>query len=255
MNLLADPQTWIALLTLSTLEIVLGVDNLVFISIAVSRLPHVRRSSARRIGLAFACITRILLLLSLAHLARMDDRTAALFRMFGQIISIRDLVLIGGGIFLVVKGVMEILDALSAAPHEHGNGHASASFGLVIAQIALIDIVFSLDSVITAVGMINVLPVMVAAIILAVLVMIFIADPVGEFIDRNPTIRMLALAFIILVGVTLMCDGVDVHIARGYLYFAMAFSAAVESLNLLARRRHQQNAQQHARRPDQSISS
>ena len=242
MHLLADPQTWIALLTLSTLEIVLGVDNLVFISIAVSRLPHERRSSARRIGLAFACVTRILLLLSLAHLARMDDRTAGLFHMPGQIISVRDLVPIGGGIFLVVKGVMEIFEAIGGEQHEPGMKHASASFALVIAQIALIDIVFSLDSVITAVGMINILPVMVAAIILAVLVMIFIADPIGEFIDRHPTIKMLALAFIILVGVALFCDGIGVHIARGYLYFAMAFSAAVEMLNLLAKRRSRRHA-------------
>ncbi len=243
MELLTDPQTWIALLTLSTLEIVLGVDNLVFISVAVSKLPHERRSSARRLGLAFACITRLLLLFSLAHLARMDDRNGALFQMFGQIISIRDLVLICGGIFLIVKGGMEILDAIREGPHESAGGHASASFALVIAQIALIDIVFSLDSVITAVGMSNILPVMVAAIILAVLVMIFIADPIGEFIDHNPTIKMLALAFIILVGVVLLCDGVDVHVSRGYLYFAMAFSGAVESLNLLAARQRRRAKQ------------
>jgi predicted tellurium resistance membrane protein TerC len=238
LDLLADPQTWIALLTLSTLEIVLGVDNLVFISIAVSELPPDRRSSARRIGLAFACITRLLLLFSLAHLARMDDKSAGLFRLFGQVISIRDLVLIGGGIFLVVKGVMEIYEAVTEEPQKKNSGRASSTFAFVIAQIALIDIVFSLDSVITAVGMINILPVMVAAIILAVLVMIFIADPIGDFIDRHPTIKMLALAFIILVGVALLCDGLGIHIARGYLYFAMAFSAAVESLNLLEKRLH-----------------
>ncbi|MEO6689512.1 MAG: TerC family protein [Dokdonella sp.] len=243
MDLITDPQTWIALLTLSTLEIVLGVDNLVFISIAVSELPPDRRSSARRIGLAFACVTRLLLLFSLAHLARMDDTNAGLFRMFGQVISIRDLVLIGGGIFLIVKGIMEIYEAITEEPQQKNSGRASATFAFVIAQIALIDIVFSLDSVITAVGMSNILPVMVAAIILAVLVMIFIADPIGEFIDRHPTIKMLALAFIILVGVALLCDGLGIHIARGYLYFAMAFSAAVESLNLLEkrqrRRRHE----------------
>jgi len=233
---LTDPQAWIALLTLATLEIVLGVDNLVFISIAVSRLPPERRSSARRIGLAFACITRILLLLSLAHLAAMDDRRASLFRLFGEMISVRDLVLIGGGIFLVVKGVMEILEALSGEEHE-AHGRAPASFALVIAQIALIDIVFSLDSVITAVGMVSILPAMVGAIVLAVLVMIFVADPVGEFIDAHPTIKMLALAFIILVGVALVCEGFDLHVPRGYLYFAMGFSAAVELLNLYARRR------------------
>jgi predicted tellurium resistance membrane protein TerC len=247
LELLTDPQSWIALLTLSTLEIVLGVDNLVFISVAVSKLPHERRSNARRVGLAFACVTRLLLLFSLAHLARMDDRTGGLFRMFGQIISVRDLVLIGGGIFLIVKGIMEILDSLGDEPHEHADGRAPVSFALVIAQIALIDIVFSLDSVITAVGMINVLPVMAGAIVLAVLVMIFIADPIGEFIDRNPTIKMLALAFIIVVGVVLLCDGIDVHISRGYLYFAMAFSGVVEALNLLAKRRRR-GRQAHERR-------
>lgn len=239
MELITDPQAWIALLTLSTLEIVLGVDNLVFISIAVSRLAPERRSRARRIGLAFACVTRILLLLSLAHLAGMDDRTSSLFHLFDQVISIRDLVLIGGGIFLVVKGVMEIADALGDEAHET-SGRAPASFALVIAQIALIDIVFSLDSVITAVGMVNILPVMVAAIILAVLVMIFVADPIGAFIDSHPTIKMLALAFIILVGVALVCDGLGVHVSRGYIYFAMGFSAAVESLNLWAERRRRQ---------------
>jgi predicted tellurium resistance membrane protein TerC len=239
-DLITDPQLWIALLTLATLEIVLGVDNLVFISIAVSELPPARRSSARRIGLAFACITRILLLLSLAHLARMDDRTSGLFRLFGQVISIRDLVLIGGGIFLVVKGIMEIWESLTEEPPDKDAAHTTASFALVIAQIALIDIVFSLDSVITAVGMVNLLPAMVGAIVLAVLVMIFVADPIGNFIDRNPTIKMLALAFIILVGAVLLCDGLGVHVGRGYLYFAMAFSAAVESLNLYAKRRRRQ---------------
>ena len=247
MELLTDPQAWIALVTLATLEIVLGVDNLVFISIAVSELPPARRSSARRIGLAFACVTRILLLLSLAHLARMDDRTSGLFRLFGQVISIRDLVLIGGGIFLVVKGIMEIFEAITDEPQEAESKPVASSFGLVIAQIALIDIVFSLDSVITAVGMVNIVPVMIAAIILAVLVMIFIANPIGDFIDRNPTIKMLALAFIILVGVALVCDGLGIHIARGYLYFAMAFSAAVESLNLLARRRRRQRKAKESR--------
>ena len=242
MDLLTDPQAWIALLTLATLEIVLGVDNLVFISIAVGRLPHERRSSARRLGLVFACVTRILLLLSLAHLARMDDRHASLFHLFGEIISIRDLVLIGGGIFLVVKGVMEIHEMLSGETHEEAHGYAPASFALVIAQIALIDIVFSLDSVITAVGMVNILPAMVGAIILAVLVMIFVANPVGEFIDAHPTIKMLALAFIVLVGAVLVCEGFDVHVRRGYVYFAMAFSAGVEMLNLYAQRRCVRNS-------------
>lgn len=246
MELLTDPQTWIALLTLSTLEIVLGVDNLVFISVAVSKLPHERRSSARRLGLAFACITRLLLLFSLAHLARMDDTHGGLFRMLGQIISVRDLVLICGGIFLVVKGGMEIMEAVNAVPHDNTSGRASSSFALVIAQIALIDIVFSLDSVITAVGISNILPVMVTAIILAVLVMIFVADPIGEFIDTHPTIKMLALAFIILVGIVLLCDGFGIKVSRGYLYFAMGFSGAVESLNLLAARRRRRARQAQA---------
>lgn len=236
MHLLTDPQAWIALFALATLEIVLGVDNLVFISIAVGRLPHERRSSARRLGLVFACVTRIALLLSLAHLARMDDRAAGLFHLFGQIISVRDLVLIGGGIFLVVKGILEIHEILAGAEHD-AHGPAPASFALVIAQIALIDIVFSLDSVITAVGMVTMVPAMVGAIVLAVLVMIFVADPVGEFIDAHPTIKMLALAFIILIGAVLLCEGFGIHVGRGYVYSAMAFAAVVEVLNLLARRK------------------
>jgi predicted tellurium resistance membrane protein TerC len=237
LELLLDPQAWIALLGLSVLEIVLGVDNLVFISIAVGRLAPERRSRARRVGLAFACLTRILLLLSLAHLARMDDRHAALFHLFGQVISIRDLVLIGGGVFLVVKGVLEITDELGQAPPKAAEEAATSSFTLVIAQIALIDIVFSLDSVITAVGLINVIPVMVGAIILAVLVMIFLADPVGNFIDAHPTIKMLALGFIVMIGVVLFAEGFALHIPRGYIYFAMGFSGAIEVLNLLRRRR------------------
>ena len=226
----------IALLTLSTLEIVLGVDNLVFISIAVGRLPKASRSNARRIGLVLACGTRILLLLALAHLARLDDTRMKLFTLFGQIISVRDLIMIGGGLFLLVKGAMEIWDAIFTEPEEEQTEASASTFAWVIAQIALIDIVFSLDSVITAVGMVRNIPVMVAAIILAVGVMLFASDPVGDFIDRNPTIRMLALAFIIIVGVMLIGEGIDVNIPRKYLYFAMAFSAVVETLNLAAKR-------------------
>ncbi|HZP64684.1 MAG TPA: TerC family protein, partial [Rudaea sp.] len=228
MERLIDAQFLIPLFTLSTLEIVLGVDNLVFISIAVGRLPPASRSSARRIGLAFACVTRIMLLVVLAHLARMDDAHMRLFRLFGEVISIRDLILIGGGIFLLVKGAMEIHEAIYADRPRPEKGKTAAAFALVIAQIAIIDIVFSLDSVITAVGMVNDLPVMIAAIVLAVLVMLFASDPVGNFIDRNPSIRMLALAFIMLVGAVLVCEGFDIHISRGYIYFAMGFSAVVE---------------------------
>jgi predicted tellurium resistance membrane protein TerC len=226
----------VALLTLSTLEIVLGVDNLVFISIAVGRLPHEQRPNARKIGLILACATRIMLLLALAHIARLDDTHLKLFTVFGQIISARDLIMIGGGVFLLVKGTMEIHDAIYSAGESAAANAVPASFGWVIAQIAIIDIVFSLDSVITAVGMVRNIPIMIAAIVLAVLVMLFASNPVGEFIDRNPTIRMLALAFIMLIGVVLVGEGLDIHIPRGYIYFAMAFSAVVETLNLLAKR-------------------
>jgi len=226
----------IALLTLSTLEIVLGVDNLVFISIAVGRLPKTQRPRARRIGLVLACGTRIALLVTLAHLARLDDTHMKLFTAFGKIISVRDLIMIGGGLFLLVKGAMEIWDAIFSEPEEVQGEASAASFWWVIAQIALIDIVFSLDSVITAVGMVRNIPVMVAAIILAVAVMLFASNPVGDFIDRNPTIRMLALAFIMLVGVMLIGEGIDVQIPRAYIYFGMGFSAVVETLNLIARR-------------------
>ncbi len=224
----------IALLTLSTLEIVLGVDNLVFISIAVGRLPKMQRPRARRIGLVLACGTRIALLVTLAHLARLDDTHMKLFTAFGKIISVRDLIMIGGGLFLLVKGAMEIWDAIFSEPEEVQGETSAASFWWVIAQIALIDIVFSLDSVITAVGMVRNIPVMVAAIILAVAVMLFASNPVGDFIDRNPTIRMLALAFIVVVGLMLIGEGVDIQIPRAYLYFGMGFSAVVESLNLIA---------------------
>ena len=226
----------IALLTLSTLEIVLGVDNLVFISIAVGRLPHERRSAVRRLGIAFACLTRIGLLLVLAHLANMDDRHAPLFHIGHQIVSIRDLIMTGGGVFLLVKGSMEIHEAIYGVAKPPMAKAAMAAFVWVVVQIALIDIVFSLDSVITAVGMVRNIPVMVAAIVLAVIVMLFAADPVGEFIDDNPTIRMLALAFIMMIGVMLIGEGFDFRIPRSYIYFAMAFSALVEVLNLAAKR-------------------
>ncbi len=232
---IGDPQVWIALVTLSTLEIVLGIDNLVFVSIAVSKLPYEQRSRARRFGIGLAAISRIALLVSLAFLARMQ---ANLFTLFGQGISIRDLVLILGGIFLVVKGAMEIRDQLVGEPEsEDIHTRPASRFAMVIAQIAVIDIVFSLDSVITAVGMVSQIPVMVAAILLAVALMLLAANPLGRFIDRNPTIKMLALAFIVMVGVVLVADGFELHIPRAYIYAAMGFSAAVEALNLWARQR------------------
>jgi len=240
-----DTEIWVALLTLTTLEIVLGVDNLVFISIAVSRLPPERRSVARKFGLSLACITRILLLLTLAYLAQMER---ALFTLWDNELSIRDLVLIGGGLFLLIKGTMEIHESVEGSDEERTERQVASSFGMVIAQIAVIDIVFSLDSVITAVGMVDNRMVMVAAIVIAVIVMLVASDPIGEFIDRHPTIKMLALSFLILVGVALIADGLEFHIPRAYLYFAMAFSAGVEALNMIARRRGKKKAQRRAER-------
>ncbi|KRB06159.1 hypothetical protein ASD86_15380 [Lysobacter sp. Root690] len=234
-ELLTDPQVWITLVTLSAIEIVLGIDNLVFISIAVSKLPYESREKARKFGIAVACITRIALLLTLAWLAGL---TSDLFTVLGQGISVRDLVLILGGAFLLVKGSMEVKD-LIVGEDESEDIHTkpAASFMAVIAQIAVIDIVFSLDSVIAAVGMANHTPVMVAAILLAVGVMLLASKPLGHFIDNNPTIKMLALAFIVLVGVYLIADGLEVHIPKGYIYGAMGFSALVECLNLWAKKR------------------
>jgi predicted tellurium resistance membrane protein TerC len=239
-----DTEIWAALLTLTTLEIVLGVDNLVFISIAVGRLPPDRRSSARRFGLALACITRIMLLISLAWLARMSE---PLFTLYGTDLSVRDLVLVGGGLFLLVKGTMEIHESVEGGEEDGPQRKASQSFGMVIAQIAVIDIVFSLDSVITAVGLVDQIPVMVAAILIAVGVMLVASDPIGEFIDRHPTVKMLALSFLILVGVALIADGLNFHIPRAYLYFAMAFSGGVEALNMLARGRQRRKAERRAK--------
>lgn len=234
MDWIFNGEIWVALFTLATLEIVLGIDNLVFISIAVSKLPPERRPAARKFGLMLACVSRILLLLSLAFLARMQTE---LFSLFGQNFSVRDLVLIGGGLFLLVKGTLEIHDSVEGRGDEEDiNTKPSAVFGLVIAQIAVIDIVFSLDSVITAVGMVDNVPVMIAAIITAVAVMVFASNPIGDFIERHPTVKTLALAFIILVGVALIADGFEIHIERKLLYFAMAFSATVEMLNIRSRR-------------------
>ena len=236
-ELLTDPQAWITLITLSAIEIVLGIDNLVFISIAVSKLPHHQREKARKFGIAVACITRILLLLTLAWLASL---TQDLFHVFGLGISARDLVLILGGVFLVVKGIMEIRDLIAGEDESADiDTKPMNSFMMVIAQIAVIDIVFSLDSVIAAVGMANDTIIMVMAILLAVAVMLLAATPLGHFIERNPTIKMLALAFIVLIGVYLVADGFGLHIPKGYIYGAMGFSALVECLNLWAKRRAQ----------------
>ena len=235
LSFLASPDAWLTLVTLSALEIVLGIDNLVFISIAVARLPEAQRPMARKIGIAVACVTRIMLLVMLAFLATMEQD---LFVLFGMGISIRDIVLIVGGAFLLVKGTLEIRDLISGGEDEDPRTTKTSSvLWVVIAQIAVIDIVFSLDSVITAVGIARHIPIMVFAILLAVAIMLLAANPLGRFIDDNPTVKMLALAFILLVGAVLILDGLGIHVPKPYIYFAMAFSVLVEWLNLLMRRK------------------
>jgi len=236
MEWLLDPNAWLALATLTALEIVLGVDNIIFISILCGRLPQHQRAKARNLGLAFAMLTRIGLLLSLAWMMTL---TTPLFEIpvLGKPISGRDFILIGGGLFLLWKSVHEIHNSLEGEEGHDGTVAAVATFGSVIAQIAIIDIVFSLDSVITAVGMVDQVSIMVVAIVAAVGVMLFAAGPIGEFVDSHPTVKMLALAFLILVGVALIGEGWDMHIPKGYIYFAMAFSVAVEMLNIRMRAR------------------
>jgi predicted tellurium resistance membrane protein TerC len=234
MEWLADPQIWLALATLTALEIVLGVDNIIFISILCGRLPEHQRAKARTIGLVFAMLTRIGLLFTLSWFMTW---TEALFSIAGKAISGRDLILIGGGLFLLWKSVHEIHNSLEGGDDGDSGSVAAGTvtFGAVIAQIAVIDIVFSLDSVITAVGMVDELAIMVIAIVIAVGVMLFAAGPIGKFVDRHPTIKMLALSFLILVGFALIGEGWGLHIPKGYIYFAMAFSVAVEVLNLRMR--------------------
>ncbi|HSF20429.1 MAG TPA: TerC family protein [Burkholderiales bacterium] len=239
MEWLLDPHAWLALATLTALEIVLGVDNIIFISVLCGRLPEHQRARARTIGLALAMLTRLALLFTLTWIMTL---TAPLFEIpvLGKQISGRDLILIGGGLFLLWKSVHEIHNALEGEEDDERGAAVVAGFGAVIAQIAVIDIVFSLDSVITAVGMVDELAIMVIAIVLAVGVMLFSAGPIGEFVDRHPTIKMLALAFLILIGVALIGEGWDLHIPKGYIYFAMAFAVAVEMLNLRMRARERE---------------
>jgi predicted tellurium resistance membrane protein TerC len=236
MEWLASPEAWIALLTLTGLEIVLGVDNIIFISILVGRLPPEQRQRARVLGLGLAMVTRIALLMSLAWMMRLTTPLAAVL---GQQITGRTLILVGGGLFLLAKSVMEIHDALEGTDEERAAAGGYAGFAATLAQIAIIDIVFSLDSVITAVGMASDVAVMVLAIVIAVGVMMFAARPIGDFVDTHPTIKMLALSFLILIGVALVGEGFGMHIPKGYIYFAMAFSVAVETLNLRLRRPRQ----------------
>jgi len=230
LELLSDPQAWASLLTLTLLEIVLGIDNVIFLSIVSGRLPPEQQPRARLIGLGLAAGMRVLLLFSITWIIGL---TQPLFTVLEQNVSWRDIVLIAGGIFLLVKGTMEVHHMAEGA-EEEAHGAAPASFAAVIAQIVVLDIVFSLDSVITAVGMSQQLPVMITAVLISVAVMLLAAKPIAEFINRHPTMKMLALSFLLLVGVALIADGFHFHIPRGYLYFAIAFSLGVEVLNLLA---------------------
>ncbi len=230
---LTDPQAWVALATLTALEIVLGVDNIIFISILSNRLEEDQRNSARILGLGLALFGRIALLLSLTWVMGL---TKPIFSILETAISGRDIILIVGGLFLLAKSTHEIHENLEGAA-DHSRPTRAASFSSVLIQILMLDIIFSLDSVITAVGMVDIVPVMITAIVIAILIMMVSARAVSEFIETHPTVKMLALAFLLMVGVALLAEGLDVHIPRGYIYFAMAFSILVEMLNLRARDR------------------
>jgi predicted tellurium resistance membrane protein TerC len=231
-ELLTDPQAWLAFVTLSLLEIVLGIDNIIFISILVGRLPHEQRKSARIGGLAFAMVTRVALLFSIVWLTRL---VKPWFHVGPQPVSGRDLILFLGGLFLLAKSVLEIHHTLEGAS-EQRTARVFSSFILTILQVGIIDIVFSLDSVFTAVGLANDLPVMIAAVIVSILVMMVVSGAIGAFVDRHPTIKILALSFLILIGVALIAEGAHFEIPKGYLYFAMAFSVCVEMINIRLRR-------------------
>ncbi|MBL8038762.1 MAG: TerC family protein [Nitrospira sp.] len=250
---MAHSEMWIALGTLTALEIVLGVDNIIFISVLVSRLQQHQRNVARRLGLGLAMIARLGLLFSISLVMEL---TTPLFTLLKQAISGRDLILIIGGLFLLAKATHEIHESLEGAD-DHATSSIPTSFGMMLFQIMVLDLVFSLDSVITAVGLVEEVSVMAAAIIIAVLVMMFAARAIGDFVDTHPTIKILALSFLILVGVTLMVEGFDVHVPKGYIYFAMAFSVAVEMINLRIRMRTSPPVKLHSRytngKPESSI--
>ena len=235
MELLMDPQIWIAFATLTALELVLGIDNIIFISILVDKLPPEKREVARRIGLFGAMFMRIGLLLLLAWIV---GATTPLFHVLGQGFSGRDLILLGGGLFLLYKSVSEIHESMEGSAGSHGPGAAvKATFAAVIMQIMVIDLVFSLDSIITAVGMVDEVAVMIAAVIVSVALMMLFAGPIGRFVSAHPTIKMLALAFLVAIGVVLIAEGFGHHVPKGYVYSAMAFSLVVESLNIRMRKR------------------
>jgi predicted tellurium resistance membrane protein TerC len=234
--LAADPNAWVALATLVVMEVVLGIDNLIFISILTNKLPEAKRSYARRVGIGLAVFLRLGLLSGVAYVVQL---TTPLFSLLGHGFSWRDLILIAGGLFLIYKATSEIHDQVAVDEEEDQGAAAtvvSATVTAVIGQILVLDLVFSLDSIITAVGMTNDIPIMVIAVLVAVSLMLIAADPLGRFIGHNPTIVMLALGFLLMIGVTLIADGMGFHIPKGYIYAAMAFSALIEGLNMMARR-------------------
>ena len=235
MEWMTDPNVWIALLTLTVLEVVLGIDNVIFIAILAGKLPEDQRERARIVGLGAAMVMRVLLLLAIGWIMRL---TEPLFAVFGRDLSGRDLILLGGGLFLLAKATYEIHDKLEGS-HGEQEVKAVATFGAVIAQIMVLDIVFSLDSVITAVGMAEQIGVMVAAVVIAVGVMMLAARSVSEFVEQHPTVKMLALSFLLLIGMSLVAEGLGQHIPKGYIYFAMGFSVFVEMLNLRMKARAQ----------------
>jgi predicted tellurium resistance membrane protein TerC len=232
MDWLTQPETWVALATLTALEIVLGIDNIIFIAILSAKLPGEQQNRARMIGLAIAMATRVLLLLSITWIMRL---TTPLFSLVGREFSGRDLILIAGGLFLLAKSTLEIHEKLEGEEHDESKPRGIGKFPAVVFQIVVLDIVFSLDSVITAIGLSNQVGVMIAAVIIAVIFMMVFSKSISVFVDRHPTIRMLALSFLILIGVSLVGEGLEFHIPKGYIYFAMAFSVGVEMLNLRIR--------------------
>jgi predicted tellurium resistance membrane protein TerC len=245
MELLTDPQAWIAFATLTALELVLGIDNIIFISILVDKLPPEKRELARRIGLFMAMFMRIGLLLVLSIIVGLVE---PLFTLFGQAISGRDLILISGGLFLIWKSTGEIHHSLEGE-EEHGSSAVKTTMAAIILQIMVIDLVFSLDSIITAVGMVDEVAIMIAAVIASVGLMMAFASSIGRFVSEHPSIKMLALTFLVVVGVVLMAEGFGHHIPKGYIYFAMAFSVMVEMLNIRFRKRAKTVVQLHQQKP------
>jgi len=232
MDWLTSPENLVALFTLTALEIVLGIDNIIFIAILSAKLPVAVQNRARLIGLAIAMVTRVLLLLSITWIMRL---TTPLFSLLGRDFSGRDLILIAGGLFLLAKSTLEIHEKLEGEEHEHQTARGNARFSAVVFQIVLLDIVFSLDSVITAIGLSNHVAIMITAVVIAVIFMMVFSKSISDFVDRHPTIRMLALSFLLLIGISLVGEGLEFHIPKGYIYFAMAFSVGVEMLNLRIR--------------------